>query len=288
MDDITLYSTVMKLAPQANGLLPATQGRLAHGAFLDVVRTVDPGLSAALHEKNQRRPFTVSPLWGLDRPKNGQIRVKAGQEVWLRFTLLHSALFTTVARYLLAPSLSWPTLRLGELDFVITEMVTTPGVHPWAGYISAMELGQYWQTVPPAAVPNKITLEFPSGVVFSRSSDKDGLGKFMEFFPSPELLFGSVVAMWNEHTRLPFDKQAIREYARETVVVSAFDMKTKRFQYWGQPQIGAVGEVTYHLKDMSDPLCRVLNMLATFAFFSGVGAKTAMGLGQVRRKDDLC
>jgi CRISPR-associated endoribonuclease Cas6 len=45
-----------------------------------------------------------------------------------------------------------------------------------------------------------------------------------------------------------------------------------------------VGRVTYHLKDRQNwEMHRQLNLLADFAFYSGVGAKTAMGMGQVRR-----
>jgi CRISPR-associated endoribonuclease Cas6 len=290
----TLYSTVVKLTPLAHGTIPATQGRLAHGAFLDLIRSVDPALSEVLHQKNQRRPFTVSPLQGLRRAQKGQVRVRAGEELWLRFTLLNSDLFTTLTRYLLTNTpyaagprnaqSPYPSLRLGEITFAITELLTTPGSHAWAGYTPVAGLGEKWQTTPPDRLDRKIGLELASGTMFSRSSNKNGMGKFLELLPTPEMVFGSLAAMWNDHTGLELDKQALRDYAAETVVVSRFDIKTRLFYYWGNPQIGAVGRITYELKDKHDQaMIRTLNMLADFAFYSGLGAKTTMGMGMVRR-----
>lgn len=302
-----LYSTIIKLAPLSQGRLPTTQGRLIHAAFLDLVRCVDPGLAEAIHIENQRRPFTLSPLYGLasspgagreGRAHNGHVAVRPGQELWLRFTLLHSDLFTTFTRYLLSPrervgerveGRGSPTLRLGEVTFAITEMLTTPGSHPWAGYTTLGDLCRKWQAAPAEPSITKIAVEFASGVVFSRSSDKNGLGRWMEFFPSPEMFFGSLAARWVELTGLPapLENRALREYAKETVVVSAFELKTTLCHYWGNPQIGAVGRVTYELRDRDNlELNRFLNLLADFAFYSGVGAKTAMGMGQVRSLPD--
>jgi len=285
---LTLYSTVLKLTPTTAGQIPTTQGRLIHGAFLELIRTIDPGLSAALHVENRRRPFTLSQLHGVGRARKGQVRVRAGQALWLRFTLLSSRLFTTFTRFLLdPPGGSLPVLRLGQIEFAISEMLTTPGSHPWAGYTTLDELSRKWQNGSPAEAVHKIEMDFASGLFFSRSSDKDGMGRFLEFYPSPEMLFGSLAARWGQLTGrpAPMDNRELRQYARETVVVSAFNFKTILCRYWGQPQIGGVGWIGYELRDRDCPeLAGFFNLLADFAFYSGVGAKTAMGMGQVRRR----
>lgn len=287
----TLYASVVKLVATADGFIPATQGRLAHAAFLDLIRAVDPALAEALHASNQRKPFTVSPLQGVGQAREGQIKVKAGQEVWLRFTLLGSELFATFTRYLLSPlslvgrgaGSEGLNLRLGELEFTISEVLTTPGSHPWAGYTSLSDLCRGWQSAPLAGPAWQIGLELASPTVFSRGS-RDGLGKQMDPFPSPAMLFGSLAAAWNEHLPIPLDKPAIRAYAEETVVVGLYRLESRMFRYWGQPQIGATGIITYLLQDrQNQELGRALNLLADFAFYSGVGYKTTMGMGQVRR-----
>ncbi len=279
-----LYSTILKLTPQAAGRIPATAGRLGQAAFLNLIRTIDPTLSAALHAKNQRRPYTVSPLLNIGQPKNGYFTLSAGQPVRLRCTLLTDQLFTTFSQYLLNPPGRLPTLQLGNLTFTITEMLTTPGSDPWAGYTSLADLTRRWQ--PPIEPSHKINLDFASGVIFSRSSNKAGLGKFMEFFPTPDMFFGSVEARWRQLTHLPspMTNKELREYVHETVVISKFNVKTKLHHYWGNPQIGGIGQITYELRDTANTqMTGFLNVLADFAFYSGVGAKTTMGMGQVRR-----
>jgi CRISPR-associated endoribonuclease Cas6 len=292
----SLYSTVVKLIAAREGTIPATQGQLAHGAFFAIVKSVDPALADALHAGNSRKPFTISPLQGVNQAHNGQVRIRRGQEVWLRFTLLSSDLFTIFIRHFLTPSFfqvegwaggqtSLPVLYLGQVDFTISEILTTPGSHPWAGHTGPDDLWQAWHAVQPPDLARKITIEFASPTVFSRGS-RNGLGKIMDPFPSPAMFFGSLVAMWNEHLPLALDKQTIRSYAEETVVVGEYSMQSRMFRYWKQPQIGAVGKVTYLLKDQRHhELIRALNMLADFAFYSGVGYKTTMGMGQVRRID---
>jgi CRISPR-associated endoribonuclease Cas6 len=309
MPDPTLYATVVKLVAIQDGKLPATQGRLAHAAFLDIIRAVDPELAETLHAGRGRKPFTVSPLRGLPRSQEGHIPVQRGRTAWLRFTLMGGDLFTTFTRRFLAPTPTLPqsgggsregappphgreragvgagvTISIGQITFAVGEVLTTPGSHPWAGYATPGELGGRWASTPPDQVPRQIKLELASPTVFSRRS-VEGMGKFMDPIPTPAMLFGSVAAVWNEHMPTPLDKGAIRAYAEETVVVGLYNLRSKMFRYWGQPQIGATGTITYLLKDKKNrDMIRTLNTLADFAFYSGVGYKTTMGMGQVRRE----
>jgi CRISPR-associated endoribonuclease Cas6 len=312
--EIVLYSTVVKLIAMRDGSLPATQGRLAHAAFLDIIRAVDPDLAAALHASRARKPFTVSPLYGLPRPQDGQVPVRRGRTAWLRFTLLGGELFATFTRrFLTTPSPTLPlqggkegtlkgkanvetfqpanpprgggpTIRMGAVDFAVSEVLTTPGSHAWAGYTTLGALERAWGERRLDAAAWSISLRFASPTVFSRGT-RDGLGKWMEPFPSPALLFGSLAAAWNQVSPRPVDKAAVRAYAEETVVVGLYHMSSRMVRYWGQPQIGATGRISYLLKDRRDqPMIRTLNCLADFAFYSGVGYKTTMGMGQVRRE----
>ncbi len=297
MPDPTLYATVVKLVAIQDGKLPATQGRLAHAAFLDIIRTVDPGLAETLHASRGRKPFTVSPLRGLPRSQEGHIPIQRGRSAWLRFTLMGGELFTTFTRRFLAPPTptlppmgggsregAGVTIPIGQITFAVSEVLTTPGSHPWAGYATPGELGGRWASTPPDQVPRQIKLELASPTVFSRRS-VEGMGKFMDPIPTPAMLFGSVAAVWNEHMPAPLDKKAIRTYAEETVVVGLYNLRSKMFRYWGQPQIGATGTITYLLKDKKNQdMMRTLNTLADFAFYSGVGYKTTMGMGQVMRE----
>ena len=59
--DLTLHAIVVNLIARDGGTLPATQGALAHAAFLDLVRAADPELGPPA-SSGGRQPFTISPL----------------------------------------------------------------------------------------------------------------------------------------------------------------------------------------------------------------------------------
>ena len=109
-----LYALIIKLTATQNGRLRATQGHLAHAAFLNIVQQVDPTLSEQLHEMDGRKPFTLSPLQGFGHGHKGQLTIGAGQSGWLRLTLLDPQLFQTFIRYFLEGS-ARPTLRLERM-----------------------------------------------------------------------------------------------------------------------------------------------------------------------------
>ena len=135
-NEALLYSIVLILTPTRETTIRATVGHQAHAAFLRTVRKADPALAEVLHAPNlPTRPFTVSPLQGVPRAHDGQVRLAAGQDYWLRFTVLYPPLFERfMARFL--EGKGRPILRLGRTVLLIKEILSTPGSHPWAGYTS--------------------------------------------------------------------------------------------------------------------------------------------------------
>jgi len=302
----TLYACVLKLHPTTPALIPATQGHHAHAAFFDIVRAIDPTLAEALHQSGERKPFTISPLilptparsrretaTG-SRPALPPRRTAAGSEVWvhpdqtgeLRFTILHEELFQTfIRRFLLGDDR--PTIRLGGADFLVSEVLTTPGSHPWAGYTTAQQLYDRWRSTPLAAKNNPghyFHIQFASPTAWSLGGK---WGKRMEVLPSPRAFFGGLAATWNTWFAdiLSLDTRLIRDYAAEAVVVSQIEQLTTHvYQYQRYLQVGVTGNLTYELLDYAnESLAMALNLLADFAFYAGCGYKTTMGMGQVRR-----
>lgn len=276
----TLFSAVVKLTALEDGLLPRTSGRLVNGAFLDILRTIDPSLSQQLHDWAGQKPYTVSPLRTRGRAKNGHLHVRAGQPASLRFTLLSDRIFTTLMQSLLSPlqqrPSEGPTLRLGEVAFGLTEFLTTPGSDPWAGYADLPGLQAQ------AAAAETITVEFASPTAFSLG--KKGEAKRMELFPTPGLFFGSLARRWADCLPPELDPDAVQAYAEQAVVVSRYRMESQVYYLWQSPQLGGQGQVTYRLPAGDEPrLARLLNLLVDLGFYSGVGAKTAFGMGQMRR-----
>lgn len=303
----TLYACVLKLYPTTPALLPSTQGHHAHAAFFDIVRAVDPTLAQALHQ-SPRKPFTISslhlpsptppfspPSTGgqggrvagacSEQSRRGEVWLHPSQPCELRFTILDEALFQTfIRRFLLGPDR--PTIRLGGADFQVSEVLVTPGAHPWAGYTTTQQLYDRWRTTPLAGNNNPghyFHIHFASPTAWSLG----GRWQQREVLPIPRLFFGSLAKTWNFWCQdtLDLDVHTIEQYVTEAVVVSRIDqLQTHVYHYQQYLQVGVTGRLTYELLDRTNEgLALTLNLLADFAFYAGCGYKTTMGMGQVRR-----
>ncbi len=267
---------VANLIAVEDGRLPLTQGALAHAAFLDLVRAAEPGLAERLHDSGTRQPFTVSALRDLPgRPDGDGRRVAAGSRAALRLTLLDPALFAVFLGRLLAAG---PDLRLciGGLAFAVESALGTPGSHPWAGYTTAGELRSA------AAADRCIRMLFASPTAVSLGAQGPARQR-MVLLPIPRYIFAALRGAWN---RLTGDEipMAFEVWVEEYVFVREVRRwQTAVFQLKRGTYPGGYGDVTFEALDDDPANLRALNLLADFAFYSGVGTKTTMGMGQARR-----
>lgn len=276
-----LYALIIRLVATKNGRLRATQGHLAHAAFLNILQQVDPAISEALHNINGRKPFTISPLEGYGRGQKGSLALKAGQEGWLRVTLLDPVLFQTFISYFLQ-GLGQPTIRLEDLTFQVTEILSTPSSHKLAGYDSLESLSQRWDQ---AHITDKdhrqIPFHFRTPTAFSM---RNAPIRHMHILPDPPLVFGQLADYWDRLTGSE-TRDIVRAFSVERVVVARYGIETHMYQYRRSKQVGFTGQVTYEILD-KDALSMIqhLNRLADLAFYTGVGSKTTMGMGQLVRQ----
>jgi CRISPR-associated endoribonuclease Cas6 len=273
-----LYSIVLKLTPTRETTVRATMGHQAHAAFLRTMRESDPALAEVLHVPNPpARPFTVSPLLGVGRARDGKVRLSPEWDYFLRFTVLYPPIYERfMARFL--RSEGRPVIHLGRALLLIKEILTTPGSHPWASYIS-------WNQLVAEARPEpEITLAFSAPTAFGFGQKE--WGKKVVVLPEPDLVFGSLARSWNNLAPPPlqWDRDALLTYVGEHVVVKRLrGLGTQMLRFRRSPQIGFVGQVTYGLMAENEAARCQLNALADFAFYAGVGMKTTMGMGQTRR-----
>lgn len=290
-----LTSTQVYLHALAPGELPNTTGQFGHAAFLRLVETVSPELSAALHANNGRQPFTVSPLRvPVQARVNSHLRLNEGAGCSMRFTMLEGDtgvapnLFSAFQEAFLAPwnggGRAHPTIRLGNLPFAVHEVVTTPRANGATGFTSFAEL---WER---AGTERTITLRFDSPTALSRGDT--GKGKVFDLLPTPWGVFDALCRKWNAFAEQPIaEPNALREWVEEHVVVADVrDLNTTTLRFEKFAQKGFVGRVTYAivggvadgLREQNSML-RGLNALADFALYAGVGYKTTMGMGQTQR-----
>lgn len=295
-----LYSCVVFLTVDAHATLPATQGHYVHAAFLDLVRSIDPDLALRLHDARSRKPFTVSPLRGLPKAQHGEIVVSAGSACWIRFTFLDKSIFERFCSALLLRPLD-VRLQLGTTSFLVSEVRYEIGSHPWAGWTTAEALAKRMGLrgaeasqvhvcttagAEAAAAAKEVPLTFSFELASPTAWSLGGKRRRIEVLPMPELFFGSLIASWNTWfgDSLGRIDPDLRNYIAEAVVVSRMSIATRMYRYQDHLQVGTVGTITYRLLDSPHgPEARILDALADLAFFSGVGYRTTMGMGQVRR-----
>lgn len=271
----TLYASVIKLHACRDGQLARDPGQWANAAFYGILHQVDPTLAEALHQWNGRKPFTVSSLNRLPRGDGPFVELRAGWECWLRVTTLGEAVFQTfIQRFLYGGAR--PQIQLGPLDFAVSEVLTTPGAHPWAGYQEACQLMASAQPV------GRLALEFASPTGFNLGSEPGGM--VYELFPSPPLVFGSLASRWKAFISPDLETAYIEELAAGARV-SEYRLQTQTLKWKNRVQKGFSGRCVYDLQRLAPEEQRLLALLADFAFYAGVGGKTTQGMGQCRRMD---
>ena len=277
-----LYALIIRLIAGEDGSLRATQGELAHAAFLDVLQQVDGDLAQALHDHEGRKPFTISPLRGYRRRSKGRLGIRAGESGWLRVTLLDPALFHTFITYFLQGP-PQTAVRLGRIPFQVSEILSTPESHFLAGAGSVQALRERWAAVDVEGSHRTIPLTFGSPTAFSIRNPNTPF-RYMHVLPDPALVFGELARYWDEMSGSDA-MEAIRDYAQEAVAVSRHNIRTHMYRYRRSKQIGFTGNVHYHILDReNEAMIRRLNRLADLAFYTGLGSKTTMGMGQVYRR----
>ena len=118
---------------------------------------------------------------------------------------------------------------------------------------------------------NTIELQFLSPTSFKQNQN-------IQPFPLPDLVFNSLLRRWNRFAPAELQFPQVEWQG----LVSAFDIKTHALKMEAGAEIGTVGWVKYRFPDPEQ--ARIATILANFAVFSGVGRKTAMGMGQVNSK----
>jgi CRISPR-associated endoribonuclease Cas6 len=180
-------------------------------------------------------------------------------------------------------------VRLGAATLDVRRVSRLSVDHPLA---STTTLRQVWHAAALAGLPGRVRLRFLSPTAFDRDLKMpDGTRERRNaLFPSATLVFDPLVDAWNAAAASPeHDAGGLtvphevrrdlsrltreEEYALETVPPVRFGRFAEK---------GFVGECEYSVGRRASPqVVRTLHALALFAFFTGIGMRTTMGMGQV-------
>ncbi|WP_088889834.1 CRISPR system precrRNA processing endoribonuclease RAMP protein Cas6 [Leptolyngbya ohadii] len=251
-----LHSLVIRLAAADRGRLPATLGRAIHAQVMHWLSVKDSSLASQIHN-SQESPISLSGLIGHRRKGN----VQPDDRFYFRISLLDGGLIYPLLAGIEAGEAE--PITLAGFPFVLCGIDSLPGTHAAAGS------SDYTLLAKTPHISGDITLQFLSPTSFKQK-------QVTQPFPLPELVFGSLLRRWNTFAPLDLQFSAIEWQG----FVSAYELKTYAFKLEGGAEIGAQGIVRYRFPNVEQ--ARVATVLAHFAQFSGVGRKTAMGMGQAK------
>ena len=281
-----LHSVVISLTAESAYPILGALGRPIQAWFLREITQANPQLAERLHDEQGLKPYTVSTLLDENgRPLQTGDWLKPGQSCFLRITALNEELSTILQKKVIQHSPK--RLTLYKMDFRVDEVLQRREQHPWAEITSFSEIAQ---DVANAIAGNSVRLEFASPTAFRNN----GLDICL---PLPGQVFRSLWAKWNAFCPEPMQVQDLwPEFAGACILVS--EMTAVNTHQWKFAEgtrgraIGFTGTIGYHLPAKKrlhedwhpyyDGAAIVMQSLAKFAFYAGVGHHTTIGMGQAR------
>jgi CRISPR-associated endoribonuclease Cas6 len=247
-------------------------GEAIHGLFFEIIGSHSPKVADFIHNENRRsKPFSLSGILEKKVRTKGELFLDSGENASFRISILEEDLIPdTLAAFGKALNLK-AKLPLANGRVIIKRINYQEGSSRWVGSSLYPKL---FEEAKPAG---KIRLRFFSPTSFRIKGKQCTL-------PAPYQTFSSLMDKWNSFSGIPL-KNGFLERLRE-VYPSQFELRSELIQFSNYKIIGFRGVVEYRLgREFTSEEKRIINALADFAFYAGVGYKTTMGMGQTVRID---
>jgi len=259
-----LTEFTLELQAGRSFFLPKFTGYIARAIFLHMVRWVNPGASAKLHEPNMMKPYSTTPLRFRSKEKTSEgYLLDPEYPCILRIRLLDEE----YAQYLIEYLLEKDNVMVGENELQIA---------------SVKVRSERYENLEKDFKPvNAFRLYFKTPTYLSTM----GSG-YYGVFPEPLKIFPSLMRLWNLYsTATVYDKREFLEYKEwlaRNLGVTQHKIET-RIAFMGKKKaVGFVGWATYETKDVESQWYRVTQTLARFAEFSNIGGNRTGGFGVVK------
>ena len=285
-------------------------GELVHAAWLDWLGTAAPDVATWLHEGNKRRLFTCSSLQ-FPLPQEKMLEVERRNVHWplspektytIRVTLLLGELFPlfyqalTDFKLVQSGKSKPPFIRLGKQSLLLEEVVlgeddatSWTGFTSFADMVEAVRARKFGKAVP-------LRLEFASLTSFNRGNVKNReYGNYSALLPLPYYVFPYLAKRWNELAPPEMvnlvQRAAIEQYIQEEgIIIDDYNLRPHSVKFTTHWQQGFIGTCKYLLRGPDDPTTeeapltvrQQILLLGQLAFYSGVGYKTAQGMGRTK------
>ncbi len=254
-------TAILNMRAATGGKLPRSFHCLMHPVLLDILSKTDPAMAEEIHDGQFMSPFSLSPVMGVDRS------VRENQSCWVRICFLDDRSETVFYRSL-ESGLWFEPIRLEKHVFIVEDVkLGLEPQNPWTGRESFEDL------IGKSAKSQKMSLLMQSPMSFKR-------GDLHYPLPEPALIFGNLARRWNlvSPLKLPENPDC------SSVSLSFVDIKTRPFALRkGGTIIGVTGKLSFVFKGDENEIL-YFNTLLRFGFYSGIGVKTAQGMGMVRAR----
>ncbi len=98
-------------------------------------------------------------------------------------------------------------------------------------------------------------------------------------FPTTDLMVQSLMQRWDAFSdQLTLSDGEVREHLGEHISIQEYRLKTAYYGLEGTRVKGFVGDLNLYVQG-PEALCRIADLLLRFACYSGIGIKTALGMG---------
>lgn len=255
-------TAIMNIRPLQGGRAPRSFRALFHPLFLDLISRVDAGLGGAIHGSGGMAPFSLSPIRG---ELHGGDRISPNTDYWVRIAMLDGATENVFLKSLEKGLWNEPFL-LADIPFLMEDVILGEHQdHAWSGRKTYREL------LEDTSGTTKIAIQLASPTAFKR-------GDLHYPLPEPGLLLHNLVRRWDLFSPMPFPVKI------DPGKVSFSYMRIQTQPYplrKGGTVLGCIGKLTF-LIDAKEKEAASYGTLLRFAFFSGIGVKTAQGMGMCR------
>ncbi|WP_026735589.1 CRISPR-associated endoribonuclease Cas6 [Fischerella sp. PCC 9605] len=261
--DTELVGLVFELVPEANVSVYPQYTIGLHAWFLNQVRSVDPELSAYLHDGESEKPFTISALDGELVSSGKQLQLSASNTYHWYVTALSSRVVEWLAQWVqnLPKEIN---LRNAPLRIHSCKIAHSPTT-----YIQLLN-SEHGET---------IALRFLSPTSFRRKGHHLPL-------PMPTNVFHSYLRRWNDFSGMSVDQEAFLAWVDDSVLINRHQLTSAKVLAGKKGAVtGFTGAIEFGLtKEASKQpeFHQLFYALGKLAPYCGTGHKTTFGLGQTR------
>ena len=253
----SLHTVVINLSSKNSNRKQSGLNRAIHAQVLAWLQKGNSEISALIHN-SQRSPISISELIKkTDSPITKSGNCREVNRLFFKVNLLQGYLLPILLRGIETET----EISLADYKFTLIAVDSLPSVNSQARLTSYKELVEHSE---PCDV---IKLKLLSPTSFKQNNR-------IQPFPLPELVFNNLLRRWNTFAPVEYHLPKVEWRG----ITAAYDLKTEVIKT-EVTEIGSVGWVKYEFKN--EEQARTATILANFANYSGVGRKTAKGMGKV-------